>query len=189
MTDPLNRFDRAAAVADSVFAAVRPDQHTDPTPCTEWSVRQLMNHVVGGTKMFQSMQTGGAPVDRAADHLGADPAAAFRAAVADLRAAFATEGALTRIVPTPFGEQPGAMLVRMRVNEMMVHAWDLARATGQPTDFEPALAEECLQELRAARAAGVGAGMFQDEQPAPDNATPADRLAAIAGRTPFSPRS
>src|SRR5258705_1552144 len=115
-SNSLARFDRAAAAADAAIAGVRPEQLGDPTPCTEWSVRELLNHLVGGTKPFLAMQTGGGPVDRAADHLGDDPLASFRASVAELRAAFAQDGALQRIVPSPFGDAPATVLVNMRVN-------------------------------------------------------------------------
>jgi uncharacterized protein (TIGR03086 family) len=184
MTDsPLARFDRAAAVADSAIAGVRPNQWDAPTPCTEWNVRQLLNHVVGGTKAFLSMQTGGSPVDRAADHLGDDPLASFRASLAQLRSAFAEDGALEKTVTTPFGEAPGLVLVNMRVNEMMVHGWDVAKATGQSTDLDPELAAQCAEDFRRLRASGRGAGMFAEAQEAPPGASAADQLAAVAGRT------
>jgi uncharacterized protein (TIGR03086 family) len=181
--DPLARFDRAAAVADSTIAGVRPDQWDAPTPCTEWNLRQLLNHLVGGTKAFLSMQTGGAPVDRAADHVGDDPLASFRAAVVELRAAFAEDGALEKTVVAPFGEAPGSALLNMRVNEFMVHSWDVAKASGQSTDLDPELAAQCMEDFRRLRATGRGAGMFADAQEAPAGATAADQLAAVAGRT------
>ena len=180
--NPLARFDRAVLAAGTVFAGVKPEQLADPTPCTEWTVRELMNHVVGGTRQFASMMTGGGPIDRSQDFLGTDPAGAFQGSVAQLRELFAAEGALERPAPTPFGERPGIVLLEMRVNEMMVHGWDLAKATGQSTDLDPELAGECLEAFRALRASGRGKGMFDDEQPAPAGATTADQLAAAAGR-------
>jgi uncharacterized protein (TIGR03086 family) len=181
--DVLTRFDRAAAAADAVVAAVKTEQLDDPTPCTEWTVRRVLNHMVGGNKAFLSMQTGGYPVDRAADHLGADPLASFQTSVAALRAAFAVEGALTKIVPSPFGEAPGRVLVTRRLHEMMVHGWDIAKATGQSTDLDPELARECLEDFRRLRADGRGAGMFADPTEPPPGATAADQLAAFTGRT------
>ena len=148
--NPFVNFDRAAAVADSVIAAVKPDQLDDPTPCTEWSVRQLISHVVTGNLMFTSMVTGGPRPDRNQDQLGDDPLGAFRATARDLRAAFSAEGALDRTYLTPFGEGPGAVLVNMRVVEMTVHSWDIAKATGQSTELDPPLAEWGLRSLRDA---------------------------------------
>jgi uncharacterized protein (TIGR03086 family) len=180
--DLLASFDRAAVACSSVIAHVTAAQMDDPTPCPEWSVRQLLNHVIGGTKMFASMQTGEGPVDRAADHVGGDPAAAFQTTVAHLRDVFAAPGALDRVVAGPFGEQPARVLVIMRTSEMMVHGWDLAKATGQSTDLDAEVAEECIESFRRLRASGRGAGVFADAQPVPDDALAADRLAAIAGR-------
>jgi uncharacterized protein (TIGR03086 family) len=180
--NPFVKFDRAVAVADSVIAAVKQDQLGDPTPCTEWSVRQLINHVATGSLMFVSMVTGGPRPDRNQDQLGDDPLGAFRATVRDLRAAFSAEGALDRIYPTPFGDGPGAVLVNMRVIEMSIHAWDIAKATGQSTDLDPELAEWGLRSLRDAVPADRAGSPFGTEQPAPEGATAADRLAAFAGR-------
>jgi uncharacterized protein (TIGR03086 family) len=181
--DPLERFDRAAATATTVVDAIKPEQYDEPTPCADWTVRQLLNHLTGGTKMFTAMVTAGEPVDRAADHVGPDHAASFRAAVADLRAAFAAAGALDGVYNGPLGEAPGTMLARMRVNEMMVHAWDLAKATGQSTDLAPDLAAECIEDIRGVQEAGRAQPMFKPMQDISADATVADRLAATAGRT------
>jgi len=181
--NPLERFDRAAATATSVVDAIKPEQYDEPTPFENWNVRQLLNHLTGGTKMFTVMVAGGEPVDRAADHVGPDHAASFRTAVADLRAAFAADGALERRYNGPLGEAPGQFLARMRVNEMMVHAWDLAKATGQSTDLAPDLAAECIEDIRGVQEAGRAQPMFKPMQDIPADATVADRLAATAGRT------
>ena len=183
--NPLARFDRAAAAADAAIAAVRPEQLDAPTPCTEWTVRQLLNHVVGGNKAFASMQTGGGPVDRTADHLGDDPVAAFRTSVARLRDVFAADGALEKTVVGPFGEVPGAFLVTMRVNEMMVHGWDVAKATGQHYVCNPVVAERA-REVSAALLAQVPAGRspFAPPVTVEDSAPAIDRLVGLLGRQP-----
>jgi uncharacterized protein (TIGR03086 family) len=180
--NPIALFDRAAAAAQTVISGVRPDQLDLPTPCSDWSVRQLLNHLVSGTALFHSLATGGGPVDRSADHLGTDPAGAFRTSVASLREVFAADGGLTQLVTSPFGEQPAAVLLEMRVNEMMLHGWDVAKATGQPTDLDPGVAEHCLASFRALRASGRGATMFAEPTEAPAGASMVDQLAALSGR-------
>ncbi len=183
--DALVLFDRAATLADGVVAAVRTDQLDNPTPCTEWSVRQLLNHVVTGNLLFASFATGGERPDRGADHLGDDHVAAFRSSVAVLAAAFDEPGFLERTTPNPFGEGPGRILVTMRFNELCVHSWDLARATGQSTDLDPELIGQSLEFFQASpmmSAARQPGGPFGVEQPAPHGATAADRLAAFVGR-------
>src|SRR6266536_237914 len=146
--NPFALFDRAARATAQVIAAVKPDQFDDPSPCDGWTVRQVVNHLVTGSLAFTSMVAGGPPPDRTRDHLGDDPLGAFESSTAEVRAAFQGEGALERIFPAPFGEGPGTRLVAMRVNEMMVHGWDVARATGQSTDLDPEVAEVCLASLR-----------------------------------------
>jgi uncharacterized protein (TIGR03086 family) len=179
----LAKFDRSAAVADQVIAAIKSDQLDDPTPCTEWTVRQLLNHLVSGNLVFVAMVEGGPRPDRSQDHLGGDPLGAFRDTLRRLRAGFARDGVLEETFPTPFGPGPGSLLVHMRVNEMLIHSWDLAKATGQSTDLDPELAEECLASFRSGRPIPRGGeSPFGPEQPAPETATAADRLAAHMGR-------
>jgi len=180
--DPLTRFDRSAAVASAVVAGVRPDQLDEPTPCTDWTVRQLLNHLVGGTVRFADAMAGAPMSDPTAGYLTDDLAGDFDRSVGRLRDLFAEPDGLTRLVPTPFGERPGAFLASLRANEMLLHAWDLARATGRPTDLDPELAEHSLADFRRLRAAGGGDGMFDEVQPIPDDAPAADRLAAYTGR-------
>lgn len=118
-----------------------------------------------------------------AEQVGADPLAALRASVAALDAAFESDGALERRYPTPFGEQPGTMLVWLRTAEMVVHSWDVARGSGQPTDFDPELCESMLDSWRRMPAFPRN-GPIGPAQPAPPDASAADRLAAFFGRTP-----
>jgi uncharacterized protein (TIGR03083 family) len=96
-----DRFDRAAATTMAVVNAVQPEQYGDPTPCTDWTVRRLLNHLIGGTKIFTAMLTGGDEVERSGDHVGLDPGASFGAAVGGLRAAFAADGTLDRVYASP----------------------------------------------------------------------------------------
>jgi uncharacterized protein (TIGR03086 family) len=183
VTDVIARFAAAAAQADRVVAAVRPDQLGDPTPCPPWTVRDLINHIVTGNLFIASIVAGEAPPDRTADHLGADPLAAYRASVRRLHEVFADHDVLSGTYRTPVGEGPGSLLVSMRFNELVVHAWDVAKASGQSTDLDRELAEESLAHLKASPHLPRGEGKpFGEEKPAPPDAVPADRLAAFMGR-------
>jgi uncharacterized protein (TIGR03086 family) len=179
----LAEFDRAAAVADGVISAIKPEVLADPTPCAEWNVRQLVNHLITGNLLFISMVDGTPPPDRGQDHLADDPAGSWRESLDGLRRVFAADGALERLCASPFGQRPGRVLLGMRVNEMMVHSWDLAAATGQSTELDAELAADCLAGLRAAAVPRGAGAPFAPEQPAPDDATAADRLAAFTGRS------
>jgi uncharacterized protein (TIGR03086 family) len=182
----LDEFDTAAAEARRVARALTDDQLGAPSKCAGWTVRDVLNHLVTGGLMAVSAVRGGPPPDRQADHLGAQPVAAFDAALDDLRAALSEPGVLEKTYPTPLGEQPGSFLVTMRVNELVVHSWDIAAATGQSTDIAPELAAGALAAWRARLGDGQRPpGMpFDEPQPVPAGATAADALAAYLGRRP-----
>jgi len=174
----------AAELATGIVDGIRPDQLDDPTPCREWSVRVVINHLVSGNLFFVHLATGSPPPDRGADHLGDDPLTAFRNSVGAVSAAFDADGFLDRAITAPFGEVRGRQLVDMRRNELTVHGWDLATATGQSTDFDVELVAACFTSYAASPALKDRASApFDAEQPAPPGATDADRLAAFLGRT------
>ena len=176
---------RAVDTMRRVIDRVRPDQLGAATPCSEWDVRALLNHVVGGNRMAVALLAGEAPPDRNADHLGDDPQGAFGETAAVAEAALRAEGALERTVRMHFGEVPARMLVGLRFADLTVHAWDLAKATGQPTELDPELCEIALRMARA-RLDGMPrppGGPVGPEVPVPAEAPACDRLAGFMGRT------
>lgn len=182
--DALANFDVAAAAAKRVVDGVRDVQWTLRSPCSEWDVRGVLNHLVMGNLMAHASLRGRQPpTDRSADYLGVDPRAAFGDSVVACRAAFAEPGVLERVVRTPLGEQAGVFYVHMRVNELLAHGWDIAAATGQSTDLAPELAKEALARWQARLGGKPRSGMpFGPEREAPAAGTEADRLAAFLGR-------
>ncbi len=105
------------------------------TPCDDWTVRDLVNHVVGGNFRYAMILDGAAPAAVLATHrldvLGSDPVGAFRSGFREVTEAFARPGASTAMVNHPkSGTMPGAHLRILRVDELAVHSWDLARAIG-----------------------------------------------------------
>jgi uncharacterized protein (TIGR03086 family) len=182
--EPLDAFDRAAAAATAVVDGIGPDQFDLPTPCTEWNVRGVLNHIVTGNMLAEAVVAGRSHPDRNTDRLGRDPKTAFADSLATTRATLGRPGLLERVLTTPIGEAPGAVLVHMRVAELVVHGWDLARATGQSTDIDPELADHVLDTWKA-RLGDRPRTMvpFEEPQPVPGEATAADRLAAYLGRS------
>jgi uncharacterized protein (TIGR03086 family) len=103
------------------------------TPCDEWAVRDLVNHVVGGNfryaMILQNEEPSAVLATHSLDFLGADPVAAFRSGFQQVTEAFDEPGALTATVHHPkSGKMSGAHLRVLRVDELAVHSWDLARA-------------------------------------------------------------
>ncbi|HEX5117609.1 MAG TPA: TIGR03086 family metal-binding protein [Pseudonocardiaceae bacterium] len=182
--EPIEAFDRAGTAATAVVNGIGDDQWDLPTPCAEWTVRGVLNHLVIVGMIGEAIVAGRAHPDQRVDHLGRDPKATFATTLAANRATVRTPGLMGRVVSTPMGERPGSVLVDTLVAELVVHTWDLARATGQDTDLDPELA----QEVRTSWTTRLGDRPrtllpYEEPQPVPDGATAADRLAAYLGRT------
>jgi uncharacterized protein (TIGR03086 family) len=186
---PLDDFDRASSTVTGLVSGIRPDQWTLPTACVDWDVRAVVNHLAHGNAKV-AFWAGTGPPAPDGDHLGADPVTEFAASVARARAVLAEPGLFTRTVTTPLGEVPGMFLVHMRVNEYVVHGWDVADATGASTDLLPDLASQALEQWRSRFGAAPRrpGGPFGPEVEAPEEATAADRLAAFLGRKAVSER-
>jgi len=184
--------DRTFAAVQQLVDGIRADQWSAPTPCTDWDVRQLMHHVANGNVVFAGVADGTrpsgpvTPEERAVDRLGDDPAAGFRATGERMHDAFVIPGFLESRVETPMlGEQEGTTIVHMRINELLIHGWDLARATGQPDGLPDDLAEGALQMWQTRLADRPREGMpFGTPTTVADDARAIDRLAAFLGRQP-----
>jgi uncharacterized protein (TIGR03086 family) len=176
--------------AAQMVAAVTGEQWLLPTPCTEWTVHQLVNHVVGGNRLTTRVLRGEPlpPLGQLGrrgneDQLGNDPAAAFRVSGEDLLAALRVPGALERPYTLPAATLPGPAVVHLRTVETLVHGWDLAQATGQQVPFpdelvvpELTFSSELLGRLPEGRQP------FAPSRPVAEDAPAIDRLAALLGR-------
>jgi len=184
----VDRIDRALAVTGAVVRGVAADQWVLSTPCPEWDVRALVNHLVGGLRLFTAALTGMPAADHDSDWLGMDPVAAWTAAAAADAAAWRHPGALDGTLEISLGPVPGALGGVIHVTEIITHGVDLAVATGQ----EDLLDEELIDDLLATmRALGVDAfrvpGVFGPEV-AMDPGRPVHlRLLAFLGRPISAP--
>ncbi len=182
MDDPRPLHRRAGELTGELIDTTTPAQLGLPTPCSQWDVRAVINHLVNANLRVTARLAGESGPERGDDVLGADPAADFRSSFEGLCAAFDEDGFLERTVPTPFGDGPGARLVGLRVTELTIHAWDLAAATGQSRIFDPELVRFAGAIMHAQPIPRSSGGPFGPEQVVPGLATDADLLAAYAGR-------
>lgn len=183
-TDEMRDLRAAIAGAEAVIAGIPAGKWGAPTPCTGVDVRTLVNHLVTGNLHFASLISGTPAPDGDEDHLGADPAEAFRAAAASLTTALGAPGVLDRTYRLPAGQVGGLALIEIRLIEHLGHGWDLAKATGQPAPFPDEVAERGLAIARRQledRPAGAGTA-FGAEVKVPEHAQAIDRLAGFLGR-------
>ena len=179
---------RASAVTGDLIEHIGAGQWTAPTPCTEWNVRDVVNHLVGMNLVLVAMFDQSPMPERGADRLGADPAGAYRRSAAELQAAARRPGVLERSQATPVGVATGAERLQWRIADLLAHDWDLVQATGIAAELPGDLAEQALTFVRAQLPGQPRAGRFADPQPVPDHAPAIDRLAAFTGRpVPWTP--
>jgi uncharacterized protein (TIGR03086 family) len=179
---------RAYAVTGEIVDAVKEDDLDEPTPCACWRVRDLINHLLEATEGFAIIAETGSfpqpPEDN--DYTSGDFKATYAEQSARCMAAFSADGVMERMLSLPFGEIPGAAVIGMATTDAFVHGWDLARALGRPTDFDPDLAARMLERARKTILPEFrgpeGAAMFGPEVEVAESAPMADRLAGFLGR-------
>ncbi|WP_116246944.1 TIGR03086 family metal-binding protein [Nocardiopsis sp. FIRDI 009] len=165
---------------------VGPDDWGRPTPCAEWTVRDLVDHLVT-EQLWVPHLLGGARVkdvgDRfEGDQLGDDPVAAWSAAAHAAREAWLAPYTLERTVHLSHGDVPGEVYLWEMTFDLAVHAWDLARALGVDERLDPVLVSE-LRDWLGERGFGPGP-MFDAPVAVGSEAAPQDRLIALTGRKP-----
>jgi uncharacterized protein (TIGR03086 family) len=192
VSDPLAPLAAALAGTGQLVRAVTAEQWPLPTPCSDWSVRQLVGHLVGGNRLCTRVLRGRPlpPLDQLgsrspADQLGDDPVAAHDTSADELLEALRAPGVLAGTHTLPVGTLPGPAVVHLRTVETLVHGWDLARATGRTSPFPDELAEHELPFSRDLLGrVPAGRQPFAPSRSTPDDAPAVDRLAALLGREP-----
>jgi uncharacterized protein (TIGR03086 family) len=185
MSSPADALQYQVSTLHDLIAGVQADQWDDPTPCATWTVRDLANHLVGGGAMFAAsfrgetveMGDGATP-----DLLGDDPTAAWDQVTADFAAAVSTPGAMDREVVLPFASLPAPVALDIATFDLLVHAWDLARATGQSFDPPADLVAHAQPVARPVVDGLRDGNTFKDATATPEAARDIDALAAYTGR-------
>jgi uncharacterized protein (TIGR03086 family) len=192
--DPRPLLIRALDQIGPLVAGTAPEHLDRPTPCDDWDVRALLGHLVGVHRRIAHVGAGGhfsdVPADPAAGSSVDDPAAALAAARADIDRVWGLDGrddtVLDRELTVPWGTMPGRFVGFGYVQELTVHAWDLAAATDRTGGLDEDLAaatEETSHRMLPAEPRG-GPIPFGPPVPVADGAAPYARLVAWLGREP-----
>jgi uncharacterized protein (TIGR03086 family) len=183
----MDRYDALTSATSgfaSILRQVTPSDWPRPSVDPGWSIRDLVNHVVGGNRRYfvllSSAPTADVEVLRDLDHLGDDPIAAFEETAAACVAAFHAPGAMEVAVHHRLGDRTGSDLLTMRITEHAVHGWDLARSIGVDDTIDPAVVEVLLGEFEG-DPGFVTRSAFTPLDPAA-NARAQTRLLAFTGR-------
>lgn len=182
--EPVSQLAKAIDATGQVIAAISDAQWAGPTPCTEWTVSDLVRHLVAGNNWFATAVGGKErPAIEEAAPTDADLPGAYQNSGAALIEAFSQPGAFERSVTVPIGNVPGVVALHLRVTEILVHGWDAATATGQVAEFPEDIVEAELTFSRG-KLGDIPPGLvpFGPQQPVDDDAPAIQRLVACLGR-------
>jgi uncharacterized protein (TIGR03086 family) len=188
MPSLLEQHAKAVAEFGSRVHTIKHDQWDDPTPCTGWDVRTLVNHLVNEQLWVPPLMSGATVADVGdaldGDLLGDDPVAAWDAAAAASSAALHEPGALERTVHLSFADVPGSVYAWQLIGDLTIHAWDLARGIGADDRLDSDLAAEVMVRLEPDVATYASYGLFSAPTALPADADVQSRLIAMSGRQP-----
>jgi uncharacterized protein (TIGR03086 family) len=180
-TDPIDLLERATCRAGAVIACVTPEQLSAPTPCSEWTVQALIDHMIGGPQYLLNALTGSPP----SPHSGAS-IDAYRAGVASALAELREPGALERTCTSPLGfEWTIEQATAGTFMDQLIHTWDLATATGQDATLDPELVAICTAMfLPHMPEMGRAGGLVGPAIAVAPDASPQEKLLSAMGRHP-----
>lgn len=185
MSQVVDLYLRAVDEFDRRVQEVDDDQWDNPTPCTEWTVRDLVNHVTSGD-LWVAPLLAGKTLEEVGDRfegdvLGDDPKAAWAQARSGATAAV-QEASLDQSVHTSMGPMPAHNYLGQMFGDHLIHAWDLARGIDADDRLDPELVEECDRTMRPHEEMIRAAGVFGDRVEPPSGADAQARLLALVGR-------
>jgi len=182
--DVVEALDHTFQHTQRVIDGLSNDQYDDPTPCPDWTVRDLLNHMIGVVAGLGGAVAGQAP--QGEFELSADPATQFADVAKTSLHAWRAPGALDQIVAIPAGQMPAQVVAGINLLDTATHTWDLATATGQRplTVLPDDVAAAALAAAQQIISDDIRPGRFGPECQAADGADATSRLVAFLGRQP-----
>ncbi|OIJ63118.1 TIGR03086 family metal-binding protein [Streptomyces mangrovisoli] len=191
MTDTMFDLGPQTRVVARLAEGVRDEQLADVTPCPGCAVRNLLGHLTGLAGAFRDAgrKRLGATTDTAPDARTPDIGPGWRRELPEvldgLAEAWRDPAAWDGVTRAGGVSLPGAVAAAVAADELVIHGWDLARATGQEYDPDPVALEASYGFLRAAAEdPSRGGGIFGPVVPVPDGAPLLDRAVGLSGRDP-----
>ena len=186
MTELIELFRRAADGFSRNVHAIAETQWHLPTPCTDWDVRMLVNHVAVEQLWVPPLVDGSTVADIGerfdGDQLGADPRATWDEAVEASIASFGGPGVLDGTVSLSSGPKPTAEYCWEMTTDALIHAWDLARGIGADETMDAELVDVIYERTLPFVEQLQASGMFAPPVPVSDDAPMQTKLLAIFGR-------
>ena len=168
------------------LVGVEPSQWRNMTPCDEWDVWSVANHVVSGN-LWATELASGRTIDDVGDRLdgnqlGDDPVEAFDRSAEAATNTFEIPGVLEAPCAVSYGPVPGSVYLGHRFIDVLIHGWDIAVATGQDLTLDPSLVEACHTVIEPQIEQLQASGMFGSARGTSPQADPQTRLLQALGR-------
>jgi uncharacterized protein (TIGR03086 family) len=183
---PAELYSRTMEAAQRIVDGVPASSWKAPSPCSEWDVRDVVNHIIGenlwARELFQGKtiaEVGGA---LEGDLTVGDPPAEYARSVEAVKAVLAAPEILERTVHLSFGDRSGSFYATQLALDMLIHGWDIAKGTGQDARLDPELVRECLPIAEQITRDFRAGGWYGRELPVQPDAGPQARLLALFGR-------
>ena len=173
--DPVQIYETATTQARTVLQRVKPEQMKQSTPCSEWDVEALINHLVSAQNGIAGRVSGSQVA------AGSTPLETLDAAVLAMVAAAKAPGGLEKKVQGRQGEVPAGQMLNIGTMDVSLHTWDLAKATGQDTTLDAGVVEHIFPALEEMVKGGPSPA-FADSMESPANASRQDKMIALSGR-------
>lgn len=179
----------AASRVARLIPGISDDDLAAPTPCRDADVGALISHLLGLCEAFRggaekAPDNGPRPGDGPAPPLAPDWRTALTARLDALVAAWRVPGALTGTTSVGGVEMPAEVTAVVALDELVLHGWDVALATGQPYEADPGSVQACLGFVAAAARPDGVPGLFGPTVPVAEDAPAFDRLLGLSGRRP-----
>jgi len=185
MMTPIEQLSHIVPALTGVVDRIWYGQLDSPTPCANFTVHDVLDHMLVGGGTFAPLFRGETPSEvKAPAVYGWVPATEFAATMNNLLDAVKSPGALDRVIHSPFGDVDGDTFARLVAFDGLIHGWDLAQATGQT--WAPAVEVVVAVDAFARRAITPemrDGETFANPTVAPADASPLERLVAFSGRT------
>jgi uncharacterized protein (TIGR03086 family) len=184
-------FDPPVRVLRALLLGVDDHELGGPTPCPDWTVASLLDHLMGLSHAFTQAArkrtdvpgTDGPPPQPSAQHLSGHWRSRLPVLLEELATAWKDPAAWTGTSQAGGVTMPAAALGMVAMNELIMHSWDLAKATGQEYAADPRILETLIEFLGQGPAEGTP-GLFGPTVPTDSEATLLDQAVARAGRDP-----
>ena len=181
-------FSRAIDEFDKRVRLVGDDQWTNATPCTEWSVKDLVNHMVTENLWVPGLLDGktidelGGMDAFEGDNLGSDPKHAWTEASQKATQAAQRDGAMDTTAHLSYGDFPASFYILQLLADHIIHAWDLAKGIEDDDELDQEMVQFVYQGMLPYADSLSEGDSFADPIPVPDDADPQTKLLGLVGR-------